>query len=150
MKGDSQKGFEPKPRFEMADHERSVEWARALGGIGALPERQLNRTPALWGAIALAAIVGGCASGGRGAAYGDHPNGYGVDFYEPFDNSRDYGPGYLVGPPNRAPLFPNDEGARSSGRTLNLWPSDSAPSIPSEQPNRNQPPSAPTPPSPVE
>jgi len=92
----------------------------------------------------------GCASYGQGSDYGDHPNGYGVDFYEPFDNSRDYGPSYLVGPPNRAPLFPDDAGARSSGKTLQLLPpSNSAPSIPSAQPDRDK--AAPAqPPSPVE
>ncbi len=112
-----------------------------------------------WGmaaALGVGLLAAGCASYGQGSAYGDHPNGYGVDFYEPFDNSRDYGPAYLVGPPNRPPLYPNDEGARSSGRTLKLLsPADSAPSIPTAQPNREPPNREPTPspgqpPSPVE
>jgi hypothetical protein len=114
----------------------------------------LTRVPRAWGTaaliLAIASMAGGCASYGQDSAYGDHPNGYGVDFYEPFDNSRDYGPSYLVGPPNRAPLFPNDEGARSSGKTLPLLPpSNSAPSIPSAQPDRDTPSPA-QPPSPVE
>ncbi len=101
--------------------------------------------------LAIAMAVSACASYGQGAGYGDHANGYGVDFYEPFDNSRDYGPSYLVGPPNRAPLFPNDEGARSSGRTLKLAPpSDATPSIPMAQPNRDQQPAPVAPSSPVE
>jgi len=96
--------------------------------------------------IGAGLLAAGCASYGQGSAYGDHPNGYGVDFYEPFDNSRDYGPSYLVGPPQS----PDDEGARSSGKTLQLPPpSSSAPSIPAAQPDRDKP--SPTlPPSPVE
>ena len=79
----------------------------------------------------------GCVSGGEP---GYQPNRYGVDFYEPFDNSRSYGPAYLVGPPNQAKLFPNDHGARSSGRSIELSP-NSAPSIPSTPANPRLPPS---------
>jgi hypothetical protein len=114
----------------------------------------LTGTHRRWSAagIVLAAglCVGGCASTLVGADYGDHTNGYGVDFYEPFDNSRDYGPGYLVGPPNRPKLFPNDEGPNSSGKTLQLSPAtDSAPSIPTTPPDRHFPPAPVLPPSPV-
>jgi hypothetical protein len=114
----------------------------------------LTDVPGRWRAAAailgVALSVGGCASYGQGSAYGDHANGYGVDFYEPFDNSRDYGPSYLVGPPNHAQLFPNDEGARSSGKTLQLLPKpDAAPSIPSAPQDRDKP-SPSLPPSPVE
>ncbi len=71
---------------------------------------------------------------------GYQPNTYGVDFYEPFDNSRSYGPAYLVGPPNRAQLFPNDDGEGSSGHSIQLLPSaNSAPSIPSTPPNPDLP-----------
>ncbi len=145
------------PPCDMADHEASVELARALGGIGASPEyaghrermRQVGMAASM---LAIGLAVSACASYGQGARYGDHPNGYGVDFYEPFDNSRDYGPSFLVGPPNRAALFPNDEGARSSGRTLKLAPpADATPSIPTAQPNRDdQQPPAVAPPSPVQ
>jgi hypothetical protein len=79
-------------------------------------------------------LCAGCAISSGEPGY--QPNTYGVDFYEPFDNSRSYGPSYLVGPPNRAPIFPNDEGAGSSGRSLELLPSsNSAPSIPSTPPD---------------
>jgi hypothetical protein len=84
--------------------------------------------------LLAASLCAGCAISSGEPGY--QPNTYGVDFYEPFDNSRSYGPSYLVGPPNRAPLFPNDEGARSSGRSLQLLPSsNSAPSIPNTPPD---------------
>jgi len=88
-------------------------------------------------AVLLAtSLCSGCAvwGGVSDAEPGYESNHYGVDFYEPFDNSRSYGPGYLVGPPNRAPLFPHDEGERSSGRSLGLSPNP-APSIPTPAPN---------------
>src|SRR5208282_284623 len=34
---------------------------------------------------------------------GGREQGYAVTVYEPFDNSRDWGPSYLVGPPLRQP-----------------------------------------------
>jgi hypothetical protein len=74
-------------------------------------------------------LCAGCAVSGGDPGY--QPNRYGVDFYEPFDNSRGYGPSYLVGPPIRAPLFPHDVGDGTSGRSIGFSPSaNSAPSIP--------------------
>jgi hypothetical protein len=92
------------------------------------------RAPAL---LLATSLFAGCAVSGGGEP-GYEANRYGVDFYEPFDNSRSYGPAYLVGPPNRARLFPNDEGARSSGRSLQMSPNP-APSIPSTPPNPSLP-----------
>jgi hypothetical protein len=51
------------------------------------------------GALAAATLafgLGGCATGGYGARLNDH-----VEVYAPFDNERDSGPGYLVGPPQQ-------------------------------------------------
>ncbi len=54
---------------------------------------------------AVAAICAGCAAGSAGG-------GYGVDFYEPFNNSEAWGPAYLVGPPQR---YPNEHGRETPG-----------------------------------
>jgi hypothetical protein len=84
--------------------------------------------------LLVTSLCSGCALSVAEPGY--QPNTYGVDFYEPFDNSRSYGPAYLVGPPNRAQLFPHDEGAGSSGRSIQLMPSaNAAPSIPTSPPN---------------
>jgi len=89
----------------------------------------------------VVSLAAGCAiSSGEP---GSQPNTYGVDFYEPFDNARSYGPAFLVGPPNRPRQFSNDEGARSSGHSIVLArPANSAPSIPTTHPDP-APPSAP-------
>jgi hypothetical protein len=119
--------------------------------MGAAPRRALASGLALLAGVLAAGLwVAGCASTGQSDGSDDQPRGYGVDFYEPFDNSRDYGPSYLVGPPNRAPLFPHDEGARSSGKTLQLLPPPNpVPSIPATPPKKDQPAST-LPTSPVE
>jgi hypothetical protein len=64
---------------------------------------------------------------------GQHPNDYGVDLYEPFDNSRDWGPSYLVGPPSNAEEYPRSDFHRPPATEIRLAPgAGSAPSIPSD------------------
>jgi len=61
---------------------------------------------------------------------------YSMTFYEPFDNSRDWGPAYLVGPPLSPKLYPNDHSSRSADSVL--YPpgkSGVAPSIPTTSPD---------------
>jgi hypothetical protein len=60
-------------------------WMAAAGGVLA--------------AATLAFGLGGCATtgDGHGARLNDH-----VQVYAPFDNERDSGPGYLVGPPQQS------------------------------------------------
>jgi hypothetical protein len=74
---------------------------------------------------------------------GERPEGYAVTLEEPFDNSRDWGPGYLVGPPLRPKLYSNDHGNRTADSVLHPGQTpDSAPSIPT----RTQDSAAPAPP----
>ncbi len=57
--------------------------------------------------------------------------GYAITLYEPFDNSRDWGPSYLVGPPLRPKLYSNDHGNRTADSVLHPAPGPvPAPSIP--------------------
>ena len=51
------------------------------------------------GAIALLVLSSGCVIG-TGYTEGDR-RGYDLHVYKLFDNSRDWGPSYLVGPPGR-------------------------------------------------
>lgn len=51
------------------------------------------------GAIALLALSSGCVIS-TGYTEGDR-RGYDLHVYKLFDNSRDWGPSYLVGPPGR-------------------------------------------------
>lgn len=50
-------------------------------------------------ALLVTAGLAGCVVPGDGYDGGDVGVSYGVDFYEPFDNNGEWGPGYLVGPP---------------------------------------------------
>jgi hypothetical protein len=50
-------------------------------------------------AIALLVLSGGCAISAR--SNNDDRRGYDLHVYKLFDNSRDWGPSYLVGPPGR-------------------------------------------------
>ncbi|MGA9025783.1 MAG: hypothetical protein WB440_06990 [Steroidobacteraceae bacterium] len=61
----------------------------------------MSRLSVKWAAASamiLALCAAGCVVPGD-AGYGDVGVGYGVNFYEPFDNYGYEGPGYLVGPP---------------------------------------------------
>jgi hypothetical protein len=59
-----------------------------------------------------------------------------MTFYEPFDNSRDWGPAYLVGPPLNPKLYPNDHSSRSADSVLHPpRKTDMAPSIPTTSPD---------------
>jgi len=60
--------------------------------------------------------IAACVAGGHSSD--DAPTGYGITFYEPFDNSRDFGPGYLAGPPHTAIRYDNDHGRRSEEHPL--------------------------------
>lgn len=93
----------------------------------------------------LAALVmcAACTVPVSRSADGDRTEGYAITLYEPFDNSRDWGPGYLVGPPLRAKLYPNDHGNRTADSVLHPAPGPApAPSIPT----RTQDSAAPIPP----
>ena len=62
---------------------------------------------------------------------GSREQGYAITLYEPFDNSRDWGPSYLVGPPLRPKLYSNDHGNRTADSVLHPAHGPvSAPSIP--------------------
>lgn len=77
-----------------------------------------------------------CTVTGAGQAADGHHEAYGMTFYEPFDNSRDWGPGYLVGPPLRDKIYPNDDGNRTADSVLKPPESRRAvPSIPDGIPN---------------
>jgi hypothetical protein len=59
--------------------------------------------------LVLAALCSGCVvPGGGGGDGGDVSYGYGVNFYEPFDNNGYWGPGYLVGPPRGGESWRHD------------------------------------------
>jgi len=61
---------------------------------------------------------------------------YSMTFYEPFDNSRDWGPAYLVGPPLSPKVYPNDYSSRSADSVLHPpRKSDMARSIPTTSPD---------------
>jgi hypothetical protein len=81
----------------------------------------------------LAILCAGCAVQGGGYALGGTDIGYGVRYFEPFDNSRSWGPGYLVGPPSN---YRYSDGEQRSYRALphpyrSAPPSKPLPSIPS-------------------
>ncbi len=79
------------------------------------------------------ALTAACTLSSSSERMGQHPNDYGVDLYEPFDNSRDWGPSYLVGPPSNAAEYPRSDFKRSPGNVIRLSPATgSAPSIPSD------------------
>lgn len=83
------------------------------------------------------ALSAACTLSSADDRKGQHPNDYGVDLYEPFDNSRDWGPAYLVGPPNNAAQYPRRDFQRPPGNVIRLSPgAGSAPSIPSDQSDR--------------
>jgi len=81
----------------------------------------------------LALLCAGCAVQGGGYAFGGTNIDYGIRYFEPFDNSRSWGPGYLVGPPSN---YRYSDGDQRSYRALphpyrSAPPSKSPPSIPS-------------------
>jgi hypothetical protein len=59
-----------------------------------------------------------CTVTGAGQAPDGHTEAYGMTFYEPFDNSRDWGPSGLVGPPLRDRDYANDNGNRTADSVL--------------------------------
>jgi hypothetical protein len=71
---------------------------------------------AVGGPLICAVGIAACVAGGH--SRDDAPTGYGITFYEPFDNSRDFGPGYLAGPPHTAIRYDNDHGRRSEEHPL--------------------------------
>ncbi len=86
------------------------------------------------------ALSTACAVSNVDDRKGQHPNAYGVDIYEPFDNSRDWGPSYLAGPPSNAPEYPKSDFQQSQGPTMRLTgPARPAPSIPSDPSNESLP-----------
>jgi len=94
--------------------------------------------------IALCSLVlalsTACAVSNVPDRQGEHPNAYGIDLYEPFDNSREWGPPSLVGPPTNAEEYPKSDFHRAPGTAIRLAPpAGSAPSIPSDPSNRSQP-----------
>ncbi len=77
-----------------------------------------------------------CTVTGAGQAPDGHREAYGMTFYEPFDNSRDWGPSYLVGPPLRDRVYPNDNSNRTADSVLTPPASRRAvPSIPDAFPD---------------
>jgi hypothetical protein len=93
------------------------------------------------GAVALLFVFGGtaCVFSGRNID-DDAPTGYGITFYEPFDNSREWGPGYLAGPPPGTQHYNHDE---DSGRyqhpLVHTDTNGTAPSIPDASRSRDKP-----------
>jgi hypothetical protein len=89
--------------------------------------------------LALAVVVLFCADctvTGAGQAPDGHTEAYGVTLYEPFDNSRDWGPSYLMGPPLRDKIYPNDDSNRTADSVLVPQRSRKAvPSIPDRFPD---------------
>jgi hypothetical protein len=86
------------------------------------------------------ALSAACALSSSYDRKGQHPNDYGVDLYEPFDNSRDWGPAYLVGPPSNAEEYPRSDWHRAPETVIRLAPgAGSAPSIPSDPSNGSVP-----------
>jgi len=96
---------------------------------------RLQRSVPAFAWILTLVLVGACTV--PGPRLGDSGRqAYGITFYEPFDNSRDWGPAYLVGPPLSPKLYPNDYSSRSADSVL--YPprkSDVAPSIPTISPD---------------
>jgi len=90
----------------------------------------LSRTTAGTAAI-LAFAMGGTACVSPGQTSGETEKGYGLNFYEPFDNSRDWGPGYLAGPPHTTIQYDNNHGrGTDQGPLVHTDTNRSAPSIP--------------------
>jgi hypothetical protein len=58
----------------------------------------------------LGLVCAGCVVAGGG---GEVSYGYGVNYYEPFDNNGWYGPGYLVGPPRGGEVWRHDVPGRA-------------------------------------
>lgn len=89
--------------------------------------------PVSIGALAVllvAACSSACVFSGRNPD-DDAPTGYGITFYEPFDNSRDWGPGYLAGPPRGTMRYEHDQGRGSEEHSLvHTDTNGTAPSIP--------------------
>jgi hypothetical protein len=111
------------------------------------------------GTAALVALNGLCAAcvifggGTHDLNQSGFSPDYEVNFYEPFDNSRDWGPGYLRGPPRASPRFDHDQSARIAPPDMAHLPSSPPlPSIPTDSaPNASQPslPTSPLPTSPL-
>ncbi len=71
--------------------------------------------------LTVALVVLSCADctvTGSGQAPDGHQEAYGMTFYEPFDNSRDFGASGLVGPPLRDKIYPNDDSNRTAASVL--------------------------------
>jgi hypothetical protein len=89
---------------------------------------------------ALVALNGLCAAceifggGTHDAEQSGYSAAYQVNFYEPFDNSRDWGPGYLAGPPRATPRFDHDRNAGIAPPDMAHLPASQAslPSIPTD------------------
>lgn len=85
---------------------------------------------------ALMALCAACTVPMSRSEDGSRGEGYAITLYEPFDNSRDWGPGYLVGPPLRPKLYSNDHGNRTADSVLHPAPGPvPAPSIPTRSPD---------------
>lgn len=85
--------------------------------------------------LAALALCAACTLPVSRSEDGGREQGYAVTVYEPFDNSRDWGPSYLVGPPLRPQLYSNDHGNRTADSVL--YPAHGlvqAPSIPTRLP----------------
>ncbi|MGA2778615.1 MAG: hypothetical protein ABSF94_13750 [Steroidobacteraceae bacterium] len=95
-----------------------------------------RRSPGIALGLLAIALCSACTLPGPKPDDGSQREGYGFAIYEPFDNSRDWGPGYLVGPPLRPKLYPNDYSNRSAGSVLHPA---TAPSIPTGSPNSDPP-----------
>jgi hypothetical protein len=76
------------------------------------------KLPAVRAALLLLLV----APGGACVLSGTGEHGYAVKFYEPFDNSRDWGPGYLVGPPRDRRPSEDDHGKSDSDHSVQLAP----------------------------
>jgi len=59
-------------------------------------------------AALLVLSASACAWSGRNPD-DNAPTGYGITFFEPFDNSRDWGPGFLAGPPPGTLHYEHDQ-----------------------------------------
>ncbi len=84
--------------------------------IGSLPARPTINTAGVLVAFALCGT--GCVSPGQTGNPDEAPTGYGITFYEPFDNSRDFGPGYLAAPPPGTLHYEHDDGRGSEQHPL--------------------------------
>ncbi len=87
------------------------------------------------GTAALVALSGLCAAceifggGTHDTEQSGYSAAYQVNSYEPFDNSRDWGPGYLAGPPRATPRLDQDQNARIAPPDMAHLPA-SQPSLP--------------------